>query len=121
MVPHTKKLKFEQKFFDVAERHELSKASDYFPNELKERLPQVKPVTKDEIKELHDSFRDYASQRLGKSWKNEYADPKQDPSNPKNIKKEKVVFNMGKQQKEINQVKSHEQVKSRIKSLSFSM
>ena len=115
------KHKFEQKFFDVAERHELSKASDYFPNELKERLPQVKPVTKDEIKELHDSFRDYASQRLGKSWKNEYADPKQDPYNQKNIKKEKVVFNMGKQQKEINQVKTHEQVKSRIKSLSFSM
>lgn len=79
------KHKVENKYFDIQERLELSKAKQYFPNEL--NYPEVKPVTRRDMEELHNMFRDYAAHKLGKEWRHTYADPSKDPFNDEYINK----------------------------------
>lgn len=79
------KHKVENKYFDIQERLELSKAKQHFPNEL--NYPEVKPVTRRDMEELHNMFRDYAAHKLGKEWRHTYADATKDPFNDEYINK----------------------------------
>lgn len=122
------KHKVEHKYYELAEKNELSQAHKLFRNELPENLPQVASPTRAEMDELRDMFRDYAAHRIGKTWKNTYASKEQDPNNPERIQKEQLVRAMQRNQ-ELNNIAtgrdqgytpanpSQAQIKRQIKSM----
>jgi len=81
----SKKHAFENKFFDYREQQELSKErelfnlpSQYFDSETKKmvNIPTqeiMREPTKQEAKDVHDAFKDYTAEKLGKTWKHTYA------------------------------------------------
>ena len=81
----SKKHAFENKFFDYREQQEICKErelfnlpSQYFDSQTKKmvNIPTqeiTREPTKQEAKDVHDAFKDYTAEKLGKTWKHTYA------------------------------------------------
>lgn len=113
------KHKTEVSFYEAAAKLEMSKAEKLFPHEFfnnpAKRSTVVAPPSKNEYRELYDTFRDYAAQRLGERWKTEF-----EKETPLQAKKRILDAKLS-QSKPNQEVRSRAQVMDKVRTLKLTM
>lgn len=113
------KHKTEVAFYEASAKLEMSKAEKLFPHEFfndpAKRAAVVAPPSKSENRELHDTFRDYAAQRLGERWKTEF-----EKETPIQAKKRILDAKLS-QTKPPQEVRSRAQVMDKVRTLKLTV